>query len=168
MKNEGLPPPSCLLCKEQATQLRFQRKCCLRSSCVTLCRNLHLFKVLFWIFSTFSESYVFQAGFKITMLPTVALSIYCLKVLLPKCWDYTVCIIIAKLFLFLLVLVYTKPCYVAKTGLNSWEAPCLSLSNAGITAVINHTQAYCLLTVYLVGNLILWIGSKPECISLKV
>lgn len=51
-KNEGLPP-SCLSCTKPATQLCFQRKCCLRSSCVMLCRNLHLFKVLFWIFSIF-------------------------------------------------------------------------------------------------------------------
>lgn len=130
VKNEGLPAiPGCLLC-EKATQLPFLRgnatsevteSCCILIWIFLRCFECLYFSIFFFWHRVscspgwFQTHYVAEAGPELQIL----------LLLLPTCWDYTVYVTMSNLFLFLLVwlLVYTKSCYAAKTGMELMKIP---------------------------------------------
>lgn len=101
-----------------------KRKHCFRSSCAMLGLNLDLlrsFKIYFIFFPFFfhTESYVLQAGFKLTMLTTVGLNFcFCF----PSAGKWCVSPY-PNYFYFFRFFLYTKSYYVAKTGLELMKIP---------------------------------------------
>lgn len=112
-------------CSAKSKTLFSKRKCCFRSSGAMLGLNLDLLRCycedLFYIFSIFfhTEFYVLQAGFKLTMLTTVALN-FCFCFPSAGKW----CVLpYPNYFYFFWFFVYTKSHYVAKTGLELVKIP---------------------------------------------